>query len=608
MDSSLKPEFWNKLNYLLTVGYKEDVIKSFKDYCLDEVFDEDSIIDDLDDVLDSSIIEHLQGIYNWNDKKLNDFFLKLRQALDIDPKPPKPKEEQKNHNNGFHRKPSNKPMPKPLYVSAHHIDYNLTQEELNDNKDIYFKQCARLLPLDQRTGDEALLRVLAIGRKNHTPLLQNIADTYSRIRINQYLNDKRSDLKESQFSLNYDYFKKLKRRNEKKNAEYLQSALQSFHKRICPKIQFTSLVKINDKIEDYFEYVSATIKFVHNVVEQQDALPPFQIDFWIIPKNVKSGMKFETDKFNEDISDSEEDPEDDDDDDDDEYDDAEHDLEITNTKLAEETIGDIEARLKTEDLTYDNHTVEYNSPQRNNNGGRRFERELDKKCKDFWRKRQDEIKKEFNRKYNEKYMEPDSTGAHKTRICIVIDRRKPKDDKDKDGSSMSMKNGHSSQNGKNNAPMKKTWDDRMYIYSPPNNCNTVDDEHVPESFFNASKECILPGKGYNNGKREEFEEKMKFNGNGNYNGENMTDLEVGLPIGGYQFTLSFHVESQDDIKAYMFYQGWIARFFPQDMIEIWPLWFDESKENKAFINNQKKWKPRMNELQKMLTDDQFQLW
>ena len=99
---------------------------------------------------------------------------------------------------------------------------------------------------------------------------------------------------------------------------------------------------------------------------------------------------------------------------------------------------------------------------------------------------------------------------------------------------------------------------------------------------------------------------MKFNGN--YNGENMEDLEVGKPIGGYQFTLSFHVESVDDIKCYMFYQGWIARFFPQDMIEIWPLWFDESKENKAFINNPKKWKPRMNELQKMLTDDQFQMW
>ena len=42
--------------------------------------------------------------------------------------------------------------------------------------------------------------------------------------------------------------------------------------------------------------------------------------------------------------------------------------------------------------------------------------------------------------------------------------------------------------------MNKTWDDRMYIYSPPNNCNTVDDAHVPESYFNASKECVLPEK------------------------------------------------------------------------------------------------------------------
>lgn len=325
-------------------------------------------------------------------------------------------------------------------------------------------------------------------------------------------------------------------------------------------------------------------------------------------------MTYQTSKFDISDGDDDDDEDEEEEDSDSQYQEEEYNLDFTNTKLAEETIGDIETRLQHEQLTYDHHNVEYNSPKLNNSG-RRFERELDKKCKDFWRKKQDEIKQQYNDKYNDKYIEPDSTGAHKTRICIVIDRRKPKDPKKKDNGSQSISNGTTHKNGKNgknnkNETIKKTWDDRMYIYSPPNNCNTVDDAHVPESFFNASKECILPGRGYNNGQRHEYEEKM--NQNGNYNGindnENMIDLEVGQPIGGYQFTLSFHVESIDDIKCYMFYQGWIARFFPQDMIEIWPLWFDESKENKAFINNQKKWKPRMNELQQMLTDDQFQLW
>lgn len=76
--------FLNKLQYLLSVGYDQNIINSFKDYCLDEEYDEEGTIDDFDDVKDSSIIEHLENIYNWNDQQRNDFFAKSRQALDID--------------------------------------------------------------------------------------------------------------------------------------------------------------------------------------------------------------------------------------------------------------------------------------------------------------------------------------------------------------------------------------------------------------------------------------------------------------------------------------------------------------------------------------------
>ena len=80
-DENPSQRFWNKLNYLLTVGYKQDVIDAFKKYCLDEDFDEEAITDDFDDITDSSITEHLQETYDWKDKKRNDFFLKVREAL-----------------------------------------------------------------------------------------------------------------------------------------------------------------------------------------------------------------------------------------------------------------------------------------------------------------------------------------------------------------------------------------------------------------------------------------------------------------------------------------------------------------------------------------------
>ena len=56
--SEITARFWERLDYLLQIGYKEDSIKAFKDYCLDQEWDEDSIIEDLDDALDSNIMDH----------------------------------------------------------------------------------------------------------------------------------------------------------------------------------------------------------------------------------------------------------------------------------------------------------------------------------------------------------------------------------------------------------------------------------------------------------------------------------------------------------------------------------------------------------------------
>ena len=78
--------FWNKLQYLLYVGYNQDVIDACKQFCLDQEYDEEGIIDDFDDIGDTSITENLQEMYHWDDRKKNDFFLRVRQALDIDVK------------------------------------------------------------------------------------------------------------------------------------------------------------------------------------------------------------------------------------------------------------------------------------------------------------------------------------------------------------------------------------------------------------------------------------------------------------------------------------------------------------------------------------------
>eukprot|EP01084_Bolivina_argentea_P049278 90648_1 len=333
-----------KLKYLLTVGYRQEIINSFEDYCIREVFDEDSVVDDLEELEDSSIMEHLQQIYKWNDEEIISFYLKLRQSLNIDKINKQDIEEKKeittNNNNDNNNK---------LYISAYQIDYNLTEKEFNFHKEIYFNQCNRLLPLDQRSADAALLYVLAIGRKNSIPLLQNITDTYSRVRINKYLSNNKNDLKESEFVLENNFFKKMKRRNQKQSVEYLQHALQSFHRRICPKIQFKSLLKINDSLAIFFEYVSATIKFIYNIINQKDALPPFMVDLWIIPSHIKSAMTYTTQKFD---IDNESNSNTDDDSDYDDDDDSDYSNNNNNNNNSEQLIGNIESRLQFEKLVY----------------------------------------------------------------------------------------------------------------------------------------------------------------------------------------------------------------------------------------------------------------
>ncbi len=103
---------------------------------------------------------------------------------------------------------------------------------------------------------------------------------------------------------------------------------------------------------------------------------------------------------------------------------------------------------------------------------------------------------------------------------------------------------------------------------------------VPEWYFAASKQCIIPGEGYNNGK------------GGN---DNMTNT-IGCitKSNGKLITLSFHIEAADEIKCYLFYEGQASRFYGQDILQVFPTLFDmEYKNNKEFIQsnnyiNQKK--------------------
>ena len=120
---------------------------------------------------------------------------------------------------------------------------------------------------------------------------------------------------------------------------------------------------------------------------------------------------------------------------------------------------------------------------------------------------------------------------HKRRFCAIVDRRKGEP-----------------------AP------DDLIFFEPPENCCSFPEHkegHVQLWYFASAKTCILPPKGYNKGQ-------------GNKNG----NITTGTACHGGALTLSFHVESADEIRCYLFVNGGMMRFFPQDVIDVLPRFFD----------------------------------
>ena len=120
---------------------------------------------------------------------------------------------------------------------------------------------------------------------------------------------------------------------------------------------------------------------------------------------------------------------------------------------------------------------------------------------------------------------------HKRRFCGIVDRRKGEADKDE-----------------------------LTLFEPPANCSSFpehEEGHVQLWYFDSARTCILPDKGYAQGKEKG---KKKTNA--------LTSTNAGA------MTLSFHVEREDEIRCYLSVQGTSMRFFPQDIIDVLPTFFD----------------------------------
>eukprot|EP01083_Nonionella_stella_P296730 1007924_1 len=364
--------------------------------------------------------------------------------------------------------------------------------------------------------------VVAIGMKNDFPLLNWLTDTYSRFRINNYYLNK-PDFATVGWKKKYKFLNSLEK-SQKRAAEKLDSSIKSFFKRMFNSIMLHNTISVfDDNINEYIEYFIAMNEAIQTLATKN--IVPFQVDMWIIPANVESAIG-RADDDGKDIDSG------------DEEDDTEFE------EIGADKIGNLDYRLKTNKFKYESVMNQH----------------------------KEKIKRNFAQQ-----LESFISGRSQ-RIIIYIDRRNPKyvisenkcADYIKNNYGLNCDdNGNSLQkefrDGRKASNKKKTWNDKIYfVQTNEKKYNEIPSEHTPETSFWSSTQCMLP----------------------QVNGENMPqDKGYGCrnDFNGFQFMLSWHVDSSDLIRCYWFSNCWGARFFPLDCKMLWPKYFKEVKNKEQSV-------------------------
>ena len=189
------------------------------------------------------------------------------------------------------------------------IDFNRAQDENERKKTrtIYKKQCKKLI---QKENQESLIKVLTIGRLEKIPLLLLLVDCYTRDRFDEYIRIASKQNEHNNNDPNYDEFindhtlltvstwtkqfiKKVSHKNKSiiPMAQDIEASINACFKRYAGKFFFNQSVLIKDDRLRFANYALAGAYFVDRLVERERAIPPFQIDFMILPRETRTVLR-----------------------------------------------------------------------------------------------------------------------------------------------------------------------------------------------------------------------------------------------------------------------------------------------------------------------------
>ena len=313
------------------------------------------------------------------------------------------------------------------------------------------------------------------------------------------------------------------------------SGIESFFGRISPKLLFTPSKVIDYSLEDACKYIGTAVKFVAKEARQKEETCPFQYDA------VFAFGKIITDVIN--------------DDDDDDEDAKEYKMDVINNNLEGDghtfdCFGNVSNQLTKYKLF--NITNKIDDDMKTDMGFvstiRAFG-ETFRKFKIEYKKRAPYKLKDYPRRY---------------RFCSLLDLRKPENNNNDD----------IKENNKYNISNK----DEIIFYDLPKGTNKFPNNvnHSPLFYFDRSRRCIIPGEQVKNSNQEKQKYREKII---NANKTSLTSCN------GAMMVLSFHVESTDEIRCYLYLHGQICRFLPSDIIHVLPIFFIQNEKNKKYAKS-----------------------
>ena len=450
----------------------------------------------------------------------------------------------------------------PLTITHDH--WNISKKDLEEMIKIHQEQCPSIFN-QKFEKDKSILKLLAVGAKCGRPYLQYICDMYSRERVELFSKKNEETLYPQKWTETNKHCSKLRHLKLNTNnakgktpLDETQAAIKSFFHRISPKLVFKPPLAIVDSLSQTCEYIAACVDFVHSLVnDDQNAKKginscPFQFDCTFAFNQVRDTQSMVVA---------------DEDDDDDSADDEDY---KAPGGLFYDCFGNIKDKIAKNKLLY--LTTKMNTDDVN----------VSKQARLF--------KENFKKFISDNKMENKyKSYPQRHRFCAIIDRRQP-DDKD----------------NKNKDILD---DDELIIYQPPDNCNQFPKgKYEPMFYFDTTRTSIIPQIGYNNGINAESDPSLMTQKDSNKDPKQKaltSNINALNACNGAIMVLSFHVESAEEIRCYVYLNGQILRFMPEDITLVLPKFFDSNFGDNKLWPKSEEAKQLIDEMSKKLKDVHF---